>query len=46
MQHLSDQELRQYFPKAADLTRFTATDLADAAIELNGRPRKTALLQP
>jgi IS30 family transposase len=33
--------LRQYFPKGTDLSRHSAARLADVAIELNGRPRKT-----
>jgi len=33
--------LRQYFPKGSDLSRHSSNDLADVAIELNGRPRKT-----
>jgi IS30 family transposase len=33
--------LRQYFPKGTDLNQHTAADLAAAAVELNGRPRKT-----
>jgi IS30 family transposase len=33
--------LRQYFPKGTDLARHTAIELADVAIELNDRPRKT-----
>ena len=33
--------LRQYFPKGTDLGRYTATDLDEVALELNGRPRKT-----
>ena len=33
--------LRQYFPKGADLRRYTADHLDAVAAELNGRPRKT-----
>ncbi len=33
--------LRQYFPKSTDLSSYSPTDLENAAIELNGRPRKT-----
>jgi IS30 family transposase len=33
--------LRQYFPKATNLTAHTADHLADIAAALNGRPRKT-----
>lgn len=32
--------LRQYFPKASDLSVHTASDLAAATVELNARPRK------
>lgn len=33
--------LRQYFPKATDLSRHNRERLAEVAIELNGRPRET-----
>ncbi len=33
--------LRQYFPKGISLRQFSPTHLADVAIELNQRPRKT-----
>ena len=33
--------LRQYFPKSSNLNAYSPTDLENAAIELNGRPRKT-----
>jgi len=33
--------LRQYFPKGADLSTYSAADLQAAADGLNGRPRKT-----
>ena len=33
--------LRQYFPKATNLSKYTAEDLAAAVAELNARPRKT-----
>ena len=33
--------LRQYFPKATDLARYDADDLAAVANTLNSRPRKT-----
>jgi IS30 family transposase len=33
--------LRQYFPKATDLSQHTAAQLAETADALNGRPRKT-----
>jgi len=33
--------LRQYFPKATDLSIHSASDVADIAAALNGRPRKT-----
>jgi IS30 family transposase len=33
--------LRQYFPKGTDLARHSAEHLADIAVALNGRPRKT-----
>lgn len=33
--------LRQYFPKATSLARFTQADLDAVAIELNDRPRQT-----
>ncbi|WP_406203311.1 IS30 family transposase [Streptomyces decoyicus] len=32
--------LRQYFPKGADLSKYTREDLDSAAAELNSRPRK------
>jgi IS30 family transposase len=33
--------LRQYFPKGISLRQFDPAHLADVAVELNGRPRKT-----
>ncbi len=33
--------LRQYFPKGTDLSIHSASDVADIAAALNGRPRKT-----
>lgn len=33
--------LRQYFPKGTDLSMHSAQDIADVAVALNGRPRKT-----
>jgi len=33
--------LRQYFPKGISLRQFDPDHLADVAVELNGRPRKT-----
>ena len=33
--------LRQYFPKGADLSRFSQVELDAVAAELNGRPRQT-----
>jgi transposase, IS30 family len=33
--------LRQYFPKATDLSKIDPQTLKDVADELNGRPRKT-----
>jgi transposase, IS30 family len=33
--------LRQYFPKSADLSQYTAAQLNAVARELNGRPRQT-----
>ena len=33
--------LRQYFPKATDLSVFSAKDLNRVAAELNDRPRQT-----
>jgi IS30 family transposase len=33
--------LRQYFPKGTDLAKYSAEQLLDVAIQLNGRPRKT-----
>ena len=33
--------LRQYMPKGTDLSKFSATDLAEIQRSLNGRPRKT-----
>lgn len=33
--------LRQYFPKGTDLSIHSASDVADIAVALNGRPRKT-----
>lgn len=33
--------LRQYFPKATDLSRWSAEDLHALAVTLNGRPSKT-----
>jgi IS30 family transposase len=32
--------LRQYFPKATDLSGITRAELEHVAIELNGRPRR------
>ncbi len=32
--------LRQYFPKGTDLNNVSRAQLAAAAVEMNGRPRK------